>query len=389
MRIYEETHKWITFEADYKKASYELWTILGECQSKCEHISNVALKPETTKELQLVFLAKGVAGSAAIEGNTLTEEQVKLHLEGKLELPASQRYLQREIDNIIKGCNIFIDEMRSGTVPVLSKERIKQLNKIVLDGCPLDDEKIIPGEIRKHDIGVMRYRGAPWADCDYLVDRLCEWLNGDAFTPQPGQEIVFSTLKAILAHLYIAWIHPFGDGNGRTARLVELQILITSGVPAPAAHLLSNHYNKTRNEYYRQLDRASQSGGDVIPFTLYAAAGFRDGLKEQLNRIFLQQLETTWQNYVYERFRSRHSLSDDRRRNLVFDLTSQPGPVLRENIPSISARIAAEYAKKTPKTLARDLNELIAMELIRKTPEGYRPNVEVLRGMFPVHARSG
>ena len=56
-------------------------------------------------------------------------------------------------------------------------------------------------------------------------------------------------------------------------------ILVISGVPAPAAHLLSNHYNQTRSEYYRQLGRASQSGGDVLPFITYAVRGFVDGLR--------------------------------------------------------------------------------------------------------------
>jgi Fic family protein len=59
-------------------------------------------------------------------------------------------------------------------------------------------------------------------------------------------------MKAILTHLYIAWIHPFGDGNGRTARLAELQILLAAGMPMPASHLLSNHYNTTRTDLYRQ-----------------------------------------------------------------------------------------------------------------------------------------
>ncbi len=60
--------------------------------------------------------------------------------------------------------------------------------------------------------------------------------------------------KAVLAHLYIAWIHPFADGNGRTARLVEFQILAQSGlIPLPAANLLRDHYNKTRDRYYAEL----------------------------------------------------------------------------------------------------------------------------------------
>ncbi|HEY8666568.1 MAG TPA: Fic family protein [Tepidisphaeraceae bacterium] len=124
-----------------------------------------------------------------------------------------------------------------------------------------------------------------------------------------------------MAHLYLAWIHPFPDGNGRTARLVEFRILLNSGVPAPAAHLLSNHYNKTRDEYYRQLRYASQSGGDVLQFIQYAVRGFRDGLREQIRHVVRQQAEVVWRDYVHEKFQNKRSDADRRRRNLVLDLS--------------------------------------------------------------------
>ena len=74
---------------------------------------------------------------------------------------------------------------------------------------------------------------------------MCDWLNSNEWERVFGRNNVILTgiIKAIVAHLYIAWIHPFGDGNGRTARLLELQILLNSNIPTPAAHLLSNHYN--------------------------------------------------------------------------------------------------------------------------------------------------
>jgi len=64
-----------------------------------------------------------------------------------------------------------------------------------------------------------------------LLERLCVWLESADFTPQPGLELVYAILKAIVAHVYLAWIHPFGDGSGRTARLMEFQILMVAGVP--------------------------------------------------------------------------------------------------------------------------------------------------------------
>jgi Fic family protein len=82
---------------------------------------------------------------------------------------------------------------------------------------------------------VGNYRAAPAEDCKYLLDRLVDWLNGPTFV-HADPEIQFALIlaKAVYAHLYLAWIHPFGDGNGRTARLLEFVILASSGlVPFP------------------------------------------------------------------------------------------------------------------------------------------------------------
>jgi Fic family protein len=356
---------------------------LGECQSKCEHIAGVPLQPETAKELYRIYLAKGVLATTAIEGNTLSEEEILRHLEGKLELPPSREYLRQEIDNIIEGCNEILGEVRLQRTPAISPQRIKDLNRTVLRKLTLGDD-VVPGEIRTQSVGVARYRGAPAEDCDFLLTKLCDWLNGNNFRPALGQEIAYATLKAILAHLYLAWIHPFGDGNGRTARLLEFQILIASGVPAPAAHLLSNHYNQTRTEYYRQLDFASRSGGDVLPFATYAVEGFLDGLRSQLQRIRTQQWDVAWENYVHDSFKDKNTPSDKRRRDLVLDLSKQPEPVPLGKLTEISPRVAAMYARKTGKTLSRDLTALTQMNLLQKNKEGkYKARKELILAFLP------
>ena len=73
MRKYEESHPWITFEVDLKRAPHSLWLQLGECSSKIEHISRVPLVHGSAKDLYDVYLAKGVQATTAIEGNTLSD----------------------------------------------------------------------------------------------------------------------------------------------------------------------------------------------------------------------------------------------------------------------------------------------------------------------------
>lgn len=387
MQTFKKTHPWLIFSVDFSRAPSRLWIMLGECQSKCEHIAGVPLRPDTAKKLHQLYLAKGVLATTAIEGNTLSEEEVLRHLQGTLKLPPSREYLAREIDNIVTGCNLLLSDIKAGRVPALTSGMVKKLNQIVLDKLKLDEE-VMPGEIRGHAVGVGRYQAPPAQDCEYLLDRLCEWLNSEAFNPQPETVIVYAILKAVLAHLYLAWIHPFGDGNGRTARLVEFQILIASGVPAPAAHLLSNHYNQTRTEYYRQLDQASRSGGDALPFVLYATQGLLDGLQSQLQNIRDQQLDVAWRNYVHEAFSDKKSPSDARRRHLVLDLSQSARPLPLSELSGVSPRIAAAYARKTAKTLSRDVKALIRMGLLVQVPGGFRACKDRILAFLPPRAET-
>lgn len=386
-RTYRRTHPWIKFRADLTGLSHKVWMLLGEAESKCEHIAGVPLRPETATELYKVYLTKGTFGTTSIEGNTLTEEEVRARLEGQLKLPKSRDYLGLEVDNILEACTQITEDVLQNRPLELSSERIKHFNGLALRGLEVDDETV-PGEFRSHRVGVMRYAGAPAEDVPFLVTRLCEWLNGPDFQAvDPYMRFAFAVFKAVLAHLYVAWIHPFGNGNGRTARLIEFQLLIQSGlVPLPAGQLLSNHYNLTRDKYYRELDRASRSGGDVVPFIEYAVEGFADGLREQLMYIRRQQLEVTWENYVHSAFRGRETAPEVRRKHLVLDMPTRP--VSKSEVRHVSTRVAEAYAGKTDKTVTRDLNTLDEMGLIVRTgPRQYAANRKIILAFLPPQAQ--
>lgn len=381
-RKYEATHPWLKFSIDLARASPAFWMALGEAQSKRQHIAGVPLKPAVAEELQKLYLAKGVFATTAIEGNTLSEDEVRQRLEGNLQLPPSKEYLGREIDNMLAACNSLeravIETKDDGS---FTTPEICNYNRLILQGLPLPNE-VTPGSIREHSVEVARYRGAPAEDCAYLLDQFCVWLN-TGFTPPQGQEIVYGVIKAVLAHLYLAWIHPFGDGNGRTARLLEIKILLAAGVPRAANHLLSNHYNQTRAEYYRQLDQASRNGGDVLPFLDYAVRGFVDGLREQLKMIKSEQWQLAWENYVHECFRDKNSKANIRQRYLLLDLSFKNRPVPPSEIPELSTRLASAYSGKHRKTIMRDLNTLVEMGLVTAVNDGYRARKELILAFLP------
>lgn len=392
MTTYESTHPWISFHVKMSGAKQTLWMLLGEASSKCEHIAGVPLQPATAERLHQLYLAKGAAATTAIEGNTLTEDEVLKRIEGKLELPPSKEYLGQEVDNIVTACNQILKELASGQ-GALTVERVKEFNRQVLQGLTLEKD-VVPGEIRSYSVLVGNvYRGAPAADCEILLQRLCDWLAGPEFQvpdglKHAGIETVYAILKAIVAHVYLAWIHPFGDGNGRTARLIEYALLVAAGVPQPACHLLSNHYNQTRSRYYQQLDHASKSGGDLLPFIEYAVQGFVDGLREQLKAVRDQQWTVSWINYVHDKFRDKESSSHRRQRHLILDLSLETGFVPVSKVGEVSPRVAKEYAAKTSRTLLRDLRELEQAGLIERTAQGVRARREIILAFLPWRKQS-
>lgn len=381
-RDYESSHPWLAFHLDLREAPTELWTLLGEARSKMDHIAGVPLLPDVARDLHQLFLAKGALATTAIEGNTLTEQQVIDHLRGTLELPESQRYLAQEVDNIVAACNAIRDAVFSDDLP-LASDTIQSFNETVLAGLDVE-AGVRPGAFREHEVTVGGiYRGAPAQDVSFLVERLCEWLNGPDFLPAgPLDGMMMALVKAVVAHLYLAWIHPFGDGNGRTARLVEFEILVASGVSTPGAHLMSNHYNQTRSEYYRRLQAASREG-EVVAFLVYAIRGFVDGLAAQLDLIRGQQWRVAWENYVHDQFSGARGDTARRRRMLALSLSTQEVPVSRAGVRVLSPELAVAYANKTDKTVTRDLNALVAMKLVIRVPGGVIANRDLILAFLP------
>lgn len=390
MRTFERSHSWITFSIDLSRAQAALWLLLGEAASKCEHLARVPLRPSTARQVHRLYLAKGAAATTAIEGNTLTEAEVLQAVDGRLQVPPSRGYLKQEVENVIGVCNRIAESAGRGELPAVTPELVCDYNRQVLTGLPRQRDTSPPGEVRQHPVVVGNvYRGAPPEDCGYLLGRLCDWLSGPDFAARAGDETVHAIVRAVVAHLYLAWIHPFADGNGRTARLLEFHELLAAGVPSPAAHLLSNHYNRTRDAYYGALRTASESGGDALPFLEYAVRGFVDGLREQLEYVWEQQIDVVWRSLVHEKFQDLHGTPATRQRRLVLALGAGEGWVSVSDPGSLSPELAEAYRGKTAKTIQRDLGVLEDMGLIVREARRIRARREVVRAFLPLRVPPG
>ena len=388
-RRYEQTHPWLTFEYTPEHSDESLR--LGEAFSKCSHLAGTPLQPNLAARLAAVYLVKGVAATTAIEGNSLREDEVAQIIEGKRTLPQSQQYLELEVKNVLTVLRGIDADALAHKQFQITPQWLSEQNRQILAGLEVADH-VVPGQYTTNTLIVGTvYRGAPPEDIAYLTERLCNWINtrisNTRNTEMPREyRFINVVTTAILAHLYFVWIHPFGDGNGRTARALECAILATSGmIPWVSSNLLSDYYNRTRELYYRRLADASRKD-DVRGFVKYALLGFVEMLREQIATVQQMQHEVAWVNYVHEQFNAEPEGSTSKRRRTLLLAMKHLEPTHRSEMRHLTAELAEMYAGKSDRTITRDVNSLKQMGLIEgDTKSGYIPCTSIIAAFLPAN----
>ena len=335
---------------------------LGQCAGMIQSILRLPLLPEVKQELKLVSMIKGAAATTRIEGNTLSDEEAEKTARG-LELEPSKQYQQQELRNVMDAMNQLFDELANSPRRMLiSPEFILRVHGLVgKDLGELFDA--IPGRYRQDSRAVNRYRCPDYRDVPQLMSQLCDWLKSFGYV-QGNQSLHSAIIQAIVAHVYLEWIHPFGDGNGRTGRLIEFYILCRAGVPDICSHVLANHYNNTRPEYYGHFDIARRERS-LTKFIAYSVLGLRDGLLNVVETVQDCQLTVAWEHFVYAKFKSRPLKNRERFHRLrTLALKIPPDDFEADDALRLSKELFDLYRDKHSRTIKRDLGELKSMEIV-------------------------
>lgn len=371
----------ISFRKEWEITQYSSY-LLGACEAHIQALSDIPLEPEYYDRLLSVSLRKGAQATTAIEGNTLSEEEIEKLQEGWT-LPPSKEYLEIEVKNILGAFNqLLADVVKESMESMITPDLICKFHYMI--GKDLGHHfDAIPGKFREDRRHVGPYLAPEHKYVPKLVDKLCEWLKKE-FHYSAGQDFKTAVIQAIVAHVYIEWIHPFGDGNGRTGRLVEFYILLRAGLPNVVSHILSNFYNDTRPEYYRQLDAARKSC-DLTGFLEYALEGFRDGLKENIKVIQDNQFSVFWEHYIYKIFadvKYTKKAAFKRKRALIIQMPIN-GLYSIDELVELTPDVARRYANVGRATVSRDLKELQDLNLILRKGNRFQANTNVLKSMMP------
>ena len=189
--------------------------------------------------LQDQILVEWIYNSNAIEGSTITLQETRLILETGLTIGGKSLREHFEVINHRDAID-YVENLVASPEPI-TPFQVRQIHKLVLSR--IDDENA--SQYRGTQV---RIAGASFIPPEsWLIPNLMtewgEWVISEEKISHPV------TLAAIAHHRLVA-IHPFVDGNGRTARLVMNLILMRAGYPPTVIQRIN------RRQYYRVLERA-------------------------------------------------------------------------------------------------------------------------------------
>jgi Fic family protein len=255
---------------------------LDEVERRCWLFANLPLDPVHRDWLRRRAWVRTVHGSTRIEGNTLSDLEVDRLLDG-----VTGKTLPRKDALEVLGTRSaleLVDDLAARPEVPLSQSAIREIHRRVLDG---QSDLLTPGEYRRGENrvagadGELIFATPPSGDVPELMRAFVSWLDAHGDIPAP--------MLAAVAHLEFVAIHPFNDGNGRTARALSRFLLVRGGYAFDGLVSLDAHLDIRRSEYFAAI-RASigqhyQPGYDATPFVRFFLGAIRDAGDHVLTRL--------------------------------------------------------------------------------------------------------
>ncbi|WP_354642913.1 Fic family protein [Kitasatospora camelliae] len=253
--------------------------------------------PEVQAELTRSFLPDRISDTLNIEGVRVNPRLTRAVLDG-LAVSDSDRYSEREILNVNEANELIESESKSGSL--LSVSLVQEIHRRIAKDLAPD-----AGAFRAKNVEITgaKHRPPAWGDVSDLVREVCNQYADQEHSPLS---------VAAWTHATIAKIHPFSDGNGRTARMIQDFVLLRHGL-LPIGIPISR-----RGEYYDALEVADD--GEFGPLVSIMASAELAALdkarriaqapqqrRERIKRLVKAATKTTRQNEynLYEIWRRR------------------------------------------------------------------------------------
>jgi len=361
------------FSAKHRKD--ELSALFIQSKVLYAMIAGIPILPSLATKIEEDLIRKSIFSTAAIEGNSLSEERVKEILSNvSTDKNITKNKKEVEISNLKQAYSYVQNLPIQKDGFILTEEIVNKIHLLVTQN--IDYNGNLPGKYRNHLVKVndAEHGGVDvppkiYEDIKMLMDEFFKWINNS------NMKRADPIIRAALGHYYLARIHPFADGNGRTARLVEALLLFQTGIKYVPV-MLSNYYYYHIDDYFRAFASSIKNKeNDVTDFLTFVLNGHIESQNAIKDKIFNYIRKFTLREY-YRYLRKDNKISQ-RELDFLNSLLDVPKKFALNEINEISG-LNIIYRNVGERTLRRDLDKMHSMKLILKEENKYSINLHLL-----------
>ncbi|MGH7958052.1 MAG: Fic family protein [Opitutaceae bacterium] len=347
---YEPPRDWIAYDRS------AIFDELMAAKAAMLALTQIPYQRSWADELQQVQLKREVAGTSRIEGAEFTDKELDAAMR---ETPAQLETRSQKQAAAAVFTYRWIAQLPSDRPVDLAL--ICDVHRRLVANC--DDDHCPPGHLRARDqnviFGAPRHRGVEGGDeCRGAIEALVE----AARTVYRGHDPL---VQALALHYHFAAMHPFLDGNGRTARALEAIMLQRVGLRDTLFIAMSNYYYEQKTGYLNALNETRAANHDLTPFLKFALKGVESQCRRLFEEIRLQVTKALFRNTMTDLF---GRLKSPRKRALSGRHVQVLTLLLDEEemtLAALTERTRHFYGVRNPqKALIRDLNYLIGLQAI-------------------------
>ena len=256
--LYTLPSPWIRYDAQ------AVFDVLVEAKARVAALTSLPFQKSWVEELQALQLKREVAGTSRIEGAEFTDNE----LEAALREPPDELFTRSQ-----RQAHAAVGTY--GWIAALPADRpldaglVRHIHRLIVTGA--DDDHCPPGQLRQTGqnvtFGLPRHRGVEGGSaCARAFAQLMEAIRG----PFQDYDLL---IQALAVHYHFAAMHPFLDGNGRTARAVEALMLQRAGLRDALFIAMSNYYYDEKNAYLAALAEVRRRRHDLTAFLVFGLKG--------------------------------------------------------------------------------------------------------------------
>ncbi len=348
--IYVLPKNWIQYDIN------TLITSLIKAKASLQALTTIPYQKRWAEELQVVQLKREVAGTSRIEGADFTERELDAAIKENIDQLSTRS--QRQAAATVRAYR-WISKLENDR-PV-TEDLIRDIHRLIIKDA--DDDHCDPGVLRRHDqnvtFGNPIHRGCEGGDqCSTAFNLLSQAMNREF----QEHDIL---IQALAAHYHFAAMHPFLDGNGRTARALEAFMLQKIGLKDSLFIAMSNYYYEEKNEYLKALAQVRAEPHNLTPFLLFGLKGIDLQCRRLFEEIKKNISKALYKEIMYDLFIRMQST----KKRVIAERQIEVLKILLDGsqvLTNLNKKVSIFYKDLSNpyKALIRDLNYLLKLGAI-------------------------